>query len=76
VEENRRRWRFATKTVAAVLIGFCLGCVVSWHTRNLKFSWNQPTEEEMYPLNFLVVGDWGREGAYNQTKVAEQVCQP
>lgn len=26
-----------------------------------------------YPLNFLVVGDWGREGAYNQTLVAEQM---
>jgi len=26
-----------------------------------------------YPLNFLVVGDWGREGAFNQTLVAKQM---
>jgi hypothetical protein len=25
------------------------------------------------PLNFLVVGDWGRNGLYNQSLVAEQV---
>jgi hypothetical protein len=25
------------------------------------------------PLNFLVVGDWGRNGLYNQLLVAEQV---
>lgn len=27
----------------------------------------------LYPLNFLVVGDWGRDGGYNQRKVASQV---
>lgn len=25
------------------------------------------------PLRLLVVGDWGRKGGYNQTRVAEQV---
>ncbi len=25
------------------------------------------------PLNFLVVGDWGQDGLFNQTIVAEQV---
>jgi hypothetical protein len=25
------------------------------------------------PLNFLVVGDWGQNGLYNQSLVAEQV---
>jgi hypothetical protein len=27
----------------------------------------------LFPLNFLVVGDWGRRGRYNQTLVAAQV---
>lgn len=28
---------------------------------------------ESYPLNFLVIGDWGRNGEHNQTYVAKEV---
>ena len=30
--------------------------------------------EEGWPLRLLVVGDWGRKGMYNQSRVAAQVC--
>ena len=30
--------------------------------------------EEGRPLRLLIVGDWGRKGMYNQSRVAAQVC--
>ncbi|XP_024529679.1 purple acid phosphatase 3 [Selaginella moellendorffii] len=31
------------------------------------------TRQEEFPLNFLVIGDWGRNGFYNQSLVASQM---
>jgi hypothetical protein len=31
--------------------------------------------EDGRPLRLLVVGDWGRKGMYNQSRVAAQVCR-
>jgi len=62
--------------VAAMLVGFCLGYVVaSWYATNENMVAAGPLSPQpsLFPLNFLVVGDWGRRGRYNQTLVAAQV---
>jgi hypothetical protein len=72
---SRRRFYLA-KTVGAMLVGFCLGCVVaSWYATNENMVAAGPLypPPSLFPLNFLVVGDWGRRGRYNQTLVAAQV---
>ncbi len=59
-----------------MLVGFCLGCVVaSWYATNENMVAAGPLypPPSLFPLNFLVVGDWGRRGRYNQTLVAAQV---
>lgn len=59
-----------------MLVGFCLGCVVaSWYATNENMVAAGPLypPSSLFPLNFLVVGDWGRRGRYNQTLVAAQV---
>eukprot|EP00246_Nothoceros_aenigmaticus_P002268 TRINITY_DN1309_c0_g1_i1.p1 TRINITY_DN1309_c0_g1~~TRINITY_DN1309_c0_g1_i1.p1 ORF type:complete len:364 (-),score=31.30 TRINITY_DN1309_c0_g1_i1:77-1168(-) len=48
----------------------CLG-VVFWSPGAQEFV--QTSSSPSYPLNFLVVGDWGRNGDYNQTHVAYQM---
>ena len=35
--------------------------------------WSVPARAQPPALNFLVVGDWGREGHYRQIDVAEQM---
>lgn len=79
----KRTSGLVAKTVAAVVTIFLLsGCIVSVFTySNTDDSGTDSSALEQleavahreYPLNFLVVGDWGREGAYNQTLVAKQV---
>ncbi|CAK9863719.1 unnamed protein product [Sphagnum jensenii] len=72
---SRRRFCLA-KTVGAMLVGFCLGCVVaSWYATNENMVAAGPLypPPSLFPLNFLVVGDWGRRGRYNQTLVAAQM---
>jgi hypothetical protein len=62
--------------VVAMLVGFCLGCVViSWYATNENVVAAGPLSPppSLFTLNFLVVGDWGRRGRYNQTLVAAQV---
>lgn len=74
--------RPARLVAAVVTILLMSGCMVSLYTYS-QSSHDATVEEEAsalegkgkpkYPLNFLVVGDWGREGGYNQTLVAKQM---
>jgi tartrate-resistant acid phosphatase type 5 len=77
VENERASSGLVARTVAAVLTIFLLsGCLVSLVAYSHFDSDDEVVggvAEQEYPLNFLVVGDWGREGAYNQTLVAEQM---
>lgn len=69
---------WARKMIVALLVGFALGCAVSWLAGGNTNSSIIPlasTVPQEYPLNFLVLGDWGRKGEYNQTEVAKQVRQ-
>lgn len=45
-------------------------CFVSTHAELQRFG--QPAKTEG-TLSFLVLGDWGRKGAFNQSEVAVQV---
>jgi hypothetical protein len=76
--------RPARLVAAVVTILLMSGCMVSLYTYS-QSSHDATVEEEeessalegkgkpKYPLNFLAVGDWGREGGYNQTLVAKKV---
>ncbi|KAG0561180.1 hypothetical protein KC19_9G043300 [Ceratodon purpureus] len=71
--------RPATLVAAVVTIFLMSGCLISLYTYSQsdhdsseEYSLESLTKPK-YPLNFLVVGDWGREGAYNQTLVAKQM---
>jgi len=77
--EEGRGTGLVAKTVAAVVTIFLLsGCIVSVFTSSHRHPEvvEAAIAQPEYPLNFLVVGDWGREGAYNQTLVAKQVRTP
>ncbi|KAH7441916.1 hypothetical protein KP509_03G061900 [Ceratopteris richardii] len=76
-------WWKPTRRDAIVLL---LGALVGWILLKLIFSsmsflrsqrQQQQTPEQLVPerhgLNFLVVGDWGRRGLYNQSQVAIQM---
>ena len=68
-----RPLRIAATTVAAVLVVLLVGCSVALYTYDGSDSGLKDALRPKYPLNFLVVGDWGREGQFNQTMVATQV---
>lgn len=78
-DRGRTRLKFAATTVAVVLAVFLIGCAGSLYTFESDIdesgSSSLATEASTrdFPLNFLVVGDWGRNGAFNQTLVAKQV---
>ncbi|KAG0592478.1 hypothetical protein KC19_1G255300 [Ceratodon purpureus] len=68
-----RPLRIAATTVAAVLVVLLVGCSVALYTYDGNDSGLKDALRPKYPLNFLVVGDWGREGQFNQTMVATQM---
>lgn len=72
-EEGRRGRSVAAATVAAVLVVVLVGGSVSLYAYEGRGSALEDALRAKYPLNFLVVGDWGREGEFNQTMVAKQV---
>lgn len=77
--ESVRPLRLVAKTIVAVVTIFLLsGCMVLLYTHIHGADVSESSALEAvvgpkYPLNFLVVGDWGREGAYNQTLVAKEM---
>lgn len=76
VSNQGGKWVWARKMIVALLVGFALGCAVSWLAGGNTNSSIIPlasTVPQEYPLNFLVLGDWGRKGEYNQTEVAKQM---
>lgn len=70
---GRSPLRIAAATVAGVLVIFLVTCSVSLYAHDGSGSPLTDSLRPKYPLNFLVVGDWGREGQFNQTLVAKQV---
>ncbi|KAL3688414.1 hypothetical protein R1sor_014723 [Riccia sorocarpa] len=56
-------------TVNTLALGFGLGCTLAWLLSLQKLQ----QREHLFPLHFLVVGDWGRDGLYNQTTVGLQM---
>lgn len=76
-DRAKRPLSLAATTITATLVGFLVGCVVSLYVFGQYDSETSALKavvgRQTYPLNFLVVGDWGREGEFNQTMVAEQM---
>ncbi|XP_024388251.1 purple acid phosphatase 17 [Physcomitrium patens] len=72
-----RSLRYVAITVVAVLIGTIFGCAVSLYLSGAydfeTFALEATVARPKHPLNFLAVGDWGREGTFNQTMVAKQM---
>lgn len=66
------------KNFSILLLGFCLGILAFWITTITRASLfvlqtQHQNPPPSHPLNFLVVGDWGRQGLYNQSQVAIQM---
>jgi len=71
---GRRRLKTAATTVVAAIVLFLVACAATLYTYDDSGAPALTTKDfKKFPLNFLVVGDWGREGAFNQTLVAKQV---
>lgn len=77
-DRGRTRLKFAATTVAVVLAVFLIGCAGSFtfesdvdESGSSSLATEASTRD--FPLNFLVVGDWGRNGAFNQTLVAKEM---
>lgn len=63
-------------TAAVLLLGFsCLSCIIFplAGAAGARAQWQQRPGLDVAPLRFLAVGDWGRNGTFNQTLVANQV---
>lgn len=65
--------KIAATTVVAVLVLFLVGCAASLYSVESGPAALETQAFKKFPLNFLVVGDWGREGMFNQTLVAKQM---
>ncbi|KAJ1399920.1 putative purple acid phosphatase 7-like [Sesbania bispinosa] len=63
---SKQRMLFSVIFVASVL------CLLANPSIAELPRFKQPVKAEQ-TLNFLVVGDWGRKGFYNQSSVAHQV---
>ncbi|KAG6552765.1 hypothetical protein Mapa_005713 [Marchantia paleacea] len=71
---DRSEWKDVGKVMEMVnplVVGFGLGCAIAWFLSLQRLQQRQ----FYFPLHFLVVGDWGRNGFYNQSVVASQMGQ-
>ncbi|OAE31604.1 hypothetical protein AXG93_2294s1200 [Marchantia polymorpha subsp. ruderalis] len=71
---DRSEWKDVGKVremVNPLVVGFGLGFAIAWLLSLQRLQQRQ----FHFPLHFLVVGDWGRNGFYNQSVVASQMGQ-
>ncbi|KAH9745980.1 Purple acid phosphatase 8 [Citrus sinensis] len=79
IEEERFRWirnnqqKLRSNLFSGLMDAVHRGSLYVFCPSSAELPWFEHPAKPDGSLSFLVVGDWGRRGAYNQTKVAHQM---
>ncbi|XP_027342124.1 purple acid phosphatase 8-like [Abrus precatorius] len=65
-------WALEQRMVFPVILAGCMLCLLATPSM-AELPRFKHTPNPQQPLNFLVVGDWGRKGTYNQSLLAHQM---